>query len=705
MNVFELFAKISVDTSGYEKGLDDAAKQGKTAQSKMKGLGTAVGNLGKTFTKMGATATAVGGGIFAFANKVSKNADEIDKMSQKLGISAQAYQEWDFILEHCGANVEGLQASMKTLANAAADGSDSTTEAFSKLGLKMEDVQKMSQEDLFATVISRLQDMGESTERTAVAADLLGRSATELGPVFNMSSKETEEMRKQLHDLGAVMSDEAVKQGAAFQDSMTNLKKSFAGVTNGLAKDLIPKITELMDKFSKFVADGGLKKVADIFKKLAPLIAAVGAAIVGAKIAKGISDIITAFKELGGAIGTIKTGFKALTATLAANPFVAVVTIIAALVAGFIALYKNSETFREGIKKVGEFFKGVFEEAVQIVEGFIESWVIGFNSIMGTAQSVLESVKQFFINAWENIKAVWDTVTGFFQSLWENIKNAFAAVQSFFTSIFTAALNGVKNVWNTITGFFSQIWEGIKAVFNAYINFIGNFFQRELQIVKTAWNTVTSFFSGIWAGIKSIFSNVAGTLGGYFSSAWAAIKSAFSTVGDYFSGVWSTIKSAFNVSDALNWGKDLINNFIDGIKNAWNSLKDTVSDIAGTVADYLGFSEPKLGPLSNFHTYAPDMMQLFAQGVKDNAGLVQKQLDSSLNFDYGTANIDFNSSGLGAAAASAAAQAATAGGNGSAATAPQPVTIVVQLASGLEIARQMVDDINTLNRISGTALI
>ncbi len=85
--------------------------------------------------------------------------------------------------------------------------------------------------------------------------------------------------------------------------------------------------------------------------------------------------------------------------------------------------------------------------------------------------------------------------------------------------------------------------------------------------------------------------------------------------------------------DPLQWGKDLVQHLIDGIKQGWNNLKQGVSDFAQGIADFLGFSEPKVGPLSNFHTYAPDMMQLFAKGIAENEHLVTDQLAKSFDFD------------------------------------------------------------------------
>ena len=90
----------------------------------------------------------------------------------------------------------------------------------------------------------------------------------------------------------------------------------------------------------------------------------------------------------------------------------------------------------------------------------------------------------------------------------------------------------------------------------------------------------------------------------------------------------NSVKDGFmeKVEAAKNWGKDMIDNFIAGIKEKWEHLKSTVTDLANTIKSLLGFSEPEDGPLSNFHTFAPDMMELFAQGIRDNVGMIQNAL-------------------------------------------------------------------------------
>ena len=104
------------------------------------------------------------------------------------------------------------------------------------------------------------------------------------------------------------------------------------------------------------------------------------------------------------------------------------------------------------------------------------------------------------------------------------------------------------------------------------------------------------------------------------------------------------VKEGFSskIQEAREWGRDMIQNFIDGIMAKFEALKGTVKRCAQAVKDFLGFSEPEEGPLSNFHTYAPDMMKLYAQGITDNAGLVQNALTEA-TADMMTPSFDVNS--------------------------------------------------------------
>ena len=121
----------------------------------------------------------------------------------------------------------------------------------------------MSSEELFSKTITALQNVESDTQRTYLAGQLLGRGATELGALLNTSAEETEQMRQRVHELGGVMSDEAVKASAKFKDSLQDMKTSLSGIKNSLLSEFLPSFTQVMDGLTNIFAgeDGGAEKV------------------------------------------------------------------------------------------------------------------------------------------------------------------------------------------------------------------------------------------------------------------------------------------------------------------------------------------------------------------------------------------------------------------------------------------------------------
>ena len=231
--------------------------------------------------------------------------DNVDKMSQKLGISAEAYQEWEAVMQHSGTSMETLKASMKTMASQA----QQNNEAFQALGITEEEVATLSQEDLFGKVIEGLQGMEEGTERTYIAGQLLGRGATELGALLNTSAEDTQAMKDRLHELGGVMSDEDVKAAAAFQDSLQDMTTGFEALQRNLVSGFMPSLTSVMDGVTDIFAgdtDKGLENISagvegliGNITDLVPKLLSVGGSLVGT-LAQSILTNLPALIEVGG---------------------------------------------------------------------------------------------------------------------------------------------------------------------------------------------------------------------------------------------------------------------------------------------------------------------------------------------------------------------------------------------------------------------
>lgn len=231
--------------------------------------------------------------------------DNVDKMSQKMGISAEAYQEWEAVMQHSGTSMETLKASMKTMASQA----QKNNEAFQALGITEEEVATLSQEDLFGKVIEGLQGMEEGTERTYIAGQLLGRGATELGALLNTSAEDTQAMKDRLHELGGVMSDEDVKAAAAFQDSLQDMTTGFEALQRNLVSEFMPSLTSVMDGVSDIFAgdtDKGMENISagvegliGNITDLVPKLLSVGGSLVGT-LAQSILDNLPTLIQVGG---------------------------------------------------------------------------------------------------------------------------------------------------------------------------------------------------------------------------------------------------------------------------------------------------------------------------------------------------------------------------------------------------------------------
>ncbi len=213
---------------------------------------------------MAATVAAVGLAAGAVKNAIDATAtygDTVDKMSQKIGISAQSYQEWSYVMQRSGTDISVLQQGMKTLSTQA----QANASEFQKLGISEQEVANLSKEDLFGRVIEGLSAMVEGTERTALASKLLGRSATELAPLLNQGTDAINEQREMAERYGLVMSDAAVKASAAFKDSMTTLDGAVQGAKNALVAELLPSATEVADGLTLLITgnvDEGIEKIA-----------------------------------------------------------------------------------------------------------------------------------------------------------------------------------------------------------------------------------------------------------------------------------------------------------------------------------------------------------------------------------------------------------------------------------------------------------
>jgi hypothetical protein len=304
---------------------------------------------------------------------------DIGESAQRLGVTTDQFQRLKVLADQNGSSVEGLGTAFRTLSNSAVQPTKESTAAFAKLGVSTKDAsgQFKSTNDLFFDVAAALANVGNETERSALAQDLLGRSAQELKPLFANGAEGVAKMRKELGAL-SVLSDETIAQADALSDSWKTVGPSLLSAAEPLLKLLLPALKLLTEAMSK-----GIEWLGKFLKQtdfVSVALTALGGVFV-TRLLPQLSVMVT----LGGGATKVMTGM-ALAAGRAALAFLAW-AIPAAIIEDFIGFLRGDES------AIGKTLDMVFGKGAST--GVIEALGKAWDLLASAVKRVLEAMHLF----------------------------------------------------------------------------------------------------------------------------------------------------------------------------------------------------------------------------------------------------------------------------------------------------------------------
>lgn len=319
-----------------EAAVDGLKSASDRAARGMRAFGDKAIDLGKGLTAVTAGITAAAGAAFMLTKNVADAGDQTAKAARGAGVSGEYFQEMAFALGQVAAvSQEEMAAGMTRvtrLLGDAQDGSKSAIEAFQKIGISQADIASgaVTTEQAYNALVSTLSNTTDPAIAAAIATDLLGRAGADLGPKLAGSEGALAALRDRAHELGIVMSDDALAASEQFGDQMDEVQKGLEGLKIAIANELLPVFTNVLlpaiiDKVipAMQMMVSKIGTVIDWFSNLpAPILeaaAVIGTALgVGGPILVGVGLVSKAMAALIAATGPIGLFIAAATLIIAA---------------------------------------------------------------------------------------------------------------------------------------------------------------------------------------------------------------------------------------------------------------------------------------------------------------------------------------------------------------------------------------------------
>lgn len=410
------------------------------------------------------------------------------------------------------------------------------------------------------------------------------------------------------------------------------LKSGWDAATN-LAAALAPLAQSVWDMVSAFGGDGpsmiqrtaeALKSVFDWVGKntdiVAPLVTAVVAGTAAFKGMSAAMEAVNAVKAAGGLLQFVKATKLAEAAQAAfnvvagLNPIGAIVTAIAALVAGLVYFFTQTETGRKAWAAITEAF-------YSFVDWISSAWSSAMESISSWWTGTWDGVSGFFSTyvvqpmqtAWEAITAVWDGIVTVFKTAFAVIVGIVLAPITLYiqawVAVFTWAYdNVIKPVWDAICQAFTWAYDSvIKPVFEQ----IASTWQWIAGIATEVFGGIVSFLEGVWAaistGVTVAWDLIVAGITWYINTVWSIVSTVFTTVADVVSSIWNGISSTVSgvwesikstASAAVQWVYDSVtgvfssmssgvSSTFDGMRSAIESVWNQVKSVAAKPVNFI----------------------------------------------------------------------------------------------------------------------
>lgn len=561
----------------------------------------------------------LGASIVALGNNFATTEADIVHMSTRLAAAGtlSGLSETDILALATAMSSVGIEAeaggtamtqTMTAIEAAVSNfraGSTEDLEAIANIAeLSADDFANAWEKHPIGAIQSFIQGLGELDKKGESATLILGeigmsgvRQSNMLKSLALASDKlnSAVELSSEAYKENTALTDEANKRYKTFAAQLTQLKESVSNIAIAFGNDLLPYVQKGVDFVKKLVEQFGALSEEERGQiiKFAAIAAAIGPILMGGgklialigKIMQFAPQLATVVQGAASAFGGIGAGAGAALA-----PVAAVAAAIGVLVAAFMNLWNNNAEFKAGMLDTWNGIKESFSGFVSAIQERMPQIQEAFNNVISVIKPLWEGYCQLlapaFQAAFDAVKAVLDLLFNAIISVIDMLTGIFTADKELFMQGLTMFL---QSIWTYLVQWWTILYTWITTTINTFLAWFGT----SLEDIVTR---ITEFFSNLWDTIVEKVTEIVD---------WVTEK--INEICDFI----SSLPDRF-----YQWGVEMIQNLAQGIRDTIGAVTEAISSVAEAIAEFIHFSEPDVGPLSNFNSFMPDMMKQMAQGIE-----------------------------------------------------------------------------------------
>ena len=580
---YTLSAKITGDSSGFDKAIQSAEKAASSFEKKMESISSKAKSIGDKLSGIGTALTigvttplaVAGKGMVDAASDFDEN---LNKISVAFGDSADGVKAWaDTATQSFGLSMnQALEATslfgdMATSMGISQSEAASMSTSLAGLAGDMASFKNIGIDEAMTALNGVFTGETESLKQLGIVMTEvnLQEFADGLGLVYDdMTQAEKVQLR---YNYVMAMSKNAIGDYARTSDGTANSIRTFQASVENLAitlgQNLLPIVTPIIQKATEMVnafaaADPELQQ---LVLKIAGIAAVAGPALLV------IGKMVSVFGSVSGAIGLLSGKIAALGGMKAAlsgvftaitGPVGIAVGAIMALVAAFAYLMTTDEGFRNSVMQtistIGQSLVPVIQALMPVIQNIA-------TVLATTIASVLQALAPVLAQIVTMIGQIIETVAPLIAQLVSQLAPILTTIISTVSDIVSAVLPPVIDIINAIMGAIQELLPPIMSVLSTVIDVVSS--------IIDAITPIISFIAGVISDVMSIISPIISFIAGVISKVISVISPIASTVANVFSKIFSIVSSIMNKVGSV------IKTVFGGIKSAWNGLTSFVSGV------------------------------------------------------------------------------------------------------------------------------